>query len=82
MTISWRNRCIPAMPQAEFLLIDNSNSFTKLALSSLDELGPVRRHPTRELDGPASIPDLERPEDPKVHDRPVLAPRATPEQTR
>jgi type III pantothenate kinase len=41
------------MPHAEFLLIDNSNSFTKLALSSLDELGPIRRHSTRELDARA-----------------------------
>lgn len=38
------------MPRAEFLLIDNSNSFTKFALSSRDELGPVRRHATSDLD--------------------------------
>src|SRR5262245_33547289 len=38
------------MPRAEFLLIDNSNSFTKLALSSRDALGPVRRIETAELD--------------------------------
>lgn len=38
------------MPRAEFLLIDNSNSFTKFALSSRDELGPVRRFETSELD--------------------------------
>lgn len=38
------------MPRAEFLLIDNSNSFTKFALSSRDELGPVRRLATRETD--------------------------------
>src|SRR5437868_6527620 len=38
------------MPTSEFLLIDNSNSFTKFALSSADELGAVRRVRTRELD--------------------------------
>ena len=38
------------MPAADFLLIDNSNSFTKLALSSRDALGPVRRAATRNLD--------------------------------
>jgi type III pantothenate kinase len=38
------------MPRAEFLLIDNSNSFTKFALASRDELGPVRRFETTELD--------------------------------
>lgn len=38
------------MPRAEFLLIDNSNSFTKFALSSRETLGPVRKHATRELD--------------------------------
>ena len=31
------------MPSAEFLLIDNSNSFTKFALSSRERLGAVRR---------------------------------------
>ena len=41
------------MPRAEFLLIDNSNSFTKFALSSRDELGPVRKCATRELDSRA-----------------------------
>lgn len=41
------------MPRAEFLLIDNSNSFTKFALSSRSELGPIRRHSTRELDARA-----------------------------
>ena len=35
---------------AEFLLIDNSNSFTKLALASRTALGPRRRMPTREVD--------------------------------
>ena len=39
------------MPSAEFLLIDNSNSFTKFALSSRDALGPIRRLRTRELTG-------------------------------
>ncbi len=34
---------MPAMAAAEFLLIDNSNSFTKLALSSRERLGPARR---------------------------------------
>lgn len=42
------------MPSAEFLLIDNSNSFTKFALSSRERLGAVRRARTSELD-PASI---------------------------
>ena len=35
---------------AEFLLIDNSNSFTKFALSSRERLGAVRRSRTSELD--------------------------------
>jgi type III pantothenate kinase len=38
------------MPRAEFLLIDNSNSFTKFALASRETLGPVRRCETSELD--------------------------------
>ncbi len=38
------------MPTSEFLLIDNSNSFTKFALASADELGAVRRVRTRELE--------------------------------
>jgi type III pantothenate kinase len=38
------------MPRSEFLLIDNSNSFTKFALASRDELGPVRRLTTSEVD--------------------------------
>jgi type III pantothenate kinase len=38
------------MPRTEFLLIDNSNSFTKFALASREELGPVRRFVTSELD--------------------------------
>ena len=38
------------MPAADFLLIDNSNSFTKFALASRTALGPVRRAPTRTLD--------------------------------
>lgn len=38
------------MPRAELLLIDNSNSFTKFALSSADELGPMRRLATAEVD--------------------------------
>jgi type III pantothenate kinase len=37
------------MPAAEFLLIDNSNSFTKFALSSRKALGPVRRMRTAAL---------------------------------
>ncbi len=41
------------MPHAEFLLIDNSNSFTKFALSSRDELGAVRRLATPQVDTPA-----------------------------
>jgi type III pantothenate kinase len=41
------------MPRAEFLLIDNSNSVTKLALASRHELGAVRKHPTADLSGPA-----------------------------
>jgi type III pantothenate kinase len=35
------------------LLIDNSNSFTKFALSSREALGPVRRHATASLDAAA-----------------------------
>ena len=42
------------MPSAEFLLIDNSNSFTKFALSSRERLGAVRRARTSELD-PAAL---------------------------
>lgn len=38
------------MPSAEFLLIDNSNSFTKFALSSREALGPTRRARTSDLD--------------------------------
>lgn len=41
------------MPRAEFLLIDNSNSFTKFALSSREEIAAIRRHSTRELDARA-----------------------------
>src|SRR5687768_593490 len=41
------------MPSAEFLLIDNSNSFTKFALSSREALGPTRRVRTRDLDATA-----------------------------
>ena len=37
------------MPTAEFLLIDNSNSFTKLALSSRDAVGTSRKLRTSEL---------------------------------
>lgn len=37
------------MPTADFLLIDNSNSFTKLALSSREKLGRVARIPTGEV---------------------------------
>ena len=38
------------MPSSEFLLIDNSNSFTKFALSSRERLGAMRRVRTSELD--------------------------------
>ena len=38
------------MPAAEFLLIDNSNSFTKFALSSRESIGPVRKLRTAALD--------------------------------
>ena len=38
------------MATAEFLLIDNSNSFTKFALSSREQLGPVRRLRTDGID--------------------------------
>jgi len=41
------------MAAAEFLLIDNSNSFTKFALSSRTRLGAVRRVRTAELDATA-----------------------------
>jgi type III pantothenate kinase len=41
---------IALMAAAEFLLIDNSNSFTKFALSSRRRLGPVRRLRTADLD--------------------------------
>ncbi len=37
------------MAASEFLLIDISNSFTKLALSSSEKLGPSRKTPTRTL---------------------------------
>ena len=43
------------MAAAEFLLIDNSNSFTKFALSSRDRLGPVRRLRTSALDRDALL---------------------------
>jgi len=42
------------MPSAEFLLIDNSNSFTKFSLSSRGRLDAVRRVRTSELD-PAAL---------------------------
>src|SRR5579871_4210473 len=35
---------------ADFLLIDNSNSFTKFALSSRTKVGPPRRIRTADLD--------------------------------
>ena len=38
-----------AKPAFDFLLIDNSNSFTKFALSTDTRLGPVWREPTRTL---------------------------------
>jgi len=41
-------------PTADFLLIDNSNSFTKFALSVKGKIGQVRKLRTAELDG-ASI---------------------------
>lgn len=37
------------MPSVEFLLIDNSNSYTKFALSSRETLGSVRRLRTSEV---------------------------------
>jgi type III pantothenate kinase len=40
------------MARAEFLLIDNSNSFTKFALASRDAVGPSRKIPTAKLDPP------------------------------
>ncbi|MDQ3623454.1 MAG: type III pantothenate kinase [Verrucomicrobiota bacterium] len=39
------------MSVADFLLVDNSNSFTKLALSSREKLGRIARIRTRELTG-------------------------------
>ena len=42
---------MPVMVAAEFLLIDNSNSFTKCALSSREQLGPVRRLRTADVSG-------------------------------
>ncbi len=42
------------MPHGEFLLIDNSNSFTKLALSTRDALLRTRRIATRDV-SPASL---------------------------
>jgi type III pantothenate kinase len=42
---------MPWMATSEFLLIDNSNSFTKFALSSRERLVTVRRLRTRELEG-------------------------------
>jgi type III pantothenate kinase len=47
------------MARAEFLLIDNSNSFTKFALASHDALGPIRKTPTANLDS-ASLTRLLR----------------------
>ena len=41
------------MAAAEFLLIDNSNSFTKFGLSSRGKLGPIRTAVTRTLDAAA-----------------------------
>jgi type III pantothenate kinase len=38
------------MARADFLLIDNSNSFTKFALASREKVGPSRKIPTRTLD--------------------------------
>lgn len=40
--------------RAEFLLVDNSNSFTKFALSSQNRLGAVRKLPTPEV-SPARV---------------------------
>jgi type III pantothenate kinase len=40
-------------PEAEFLLIDNSNSFTKFALASRATLGAVRKLRTRDVDATA-----------------------------
>lgn len=38
-----------SVPESDFLLIDNSNSFTKFALASRDALGPVRKLATAEV---------------------------------
>ena len=54
LRISWTTpaalACNPFLPASEFLLIDNSNSFTKFALSSRETIGPVRKLRTAELD--------------------------------
>ncbi len=42
------------MPAAEYVLVDVSNSFTKIVFSSRDRLGRVQRIPTKEL-SPASL---------------------------
>jgi type III pantothenate kinase len=39
------------MPAAEFVLVDISNSFTKVALSSRGRLGRITRLPTKDLSG-------------------------------
>lgn len=44
---------------AEFLLVDNSNSFTKFALSSETRMGAAHRLPTREV-SPAKVRELLR----------------------
>jgi type III pantothenate kinase len=45
------------MPAAEFVLVDISNSFTKVALSSRSRLGRIARLPTKDLNG-KSLRDL------------------------
>jgi type III pantothenate kinase len=40
-------------PVSDYLLIDNSNSFTKFALASPRKIGPSRKLPTREVDDAA-----------------------------
>ena len=45
------------MPATEFVLVDISNSFTKVALSSRGRLGRIMRLPTKDLSG-SSLRDL------------------------
>ncbi len=41
------------MPSSEFVLVDISNSFTKIAFASRSRLGPILRIPTPDLTAPA-----------------------------